>query len=74
MALRYPLADVTWIDERFKDHLAQVCQFPPTLPHISWSAMKEYFLEVLDPQTFYYYFTRADSDLAPLAYCIMENW
>ena len=72
--MRYSIDAVWWIDPEFKQYFLDTCDFPKTLHHLSWSAMREYFLEMIDPETFIYYFTRHDSDLLPLANCIISNW
>lgn len=72
--VRYSIDDVDWIDPKVKQFLLDTCPFPQTLPHLSWSAMREHFLETIDAKTFIYFFTRPDSDLIPLAYCLVENW
>ena len=72
--MRYPIDDVSWLDDASKDHLMCVCEFPAALHHLSWSAMREYLLGMIDKKTFWDFFRQMDSDLTPLAYCILENW
>jgi len=72
--MRYSIDAVWWLDTRFKEYLVETCPFPETLPHLAWSAVREYFLDTIDSGTFIYFFTRHDSDLMPLAYCIISNW
>ena len=72
--MRYSIDDVWWIDPRFKGYMLDTCPFPETLHAESWGALRAYFEELIGKAEFVDWFIKVQSDLYPLAECIISNW